>query len=153
MHIDGTIVSADLKSARGKQSVFRSIVIRDTNGKRHDLKKVIIHRKVADAITPGAEGRFYTFRTIDTFGMQGVRLADGRVYYGHDSATEKLMAIFATVNFAWLAWSMFENGTLPILAALGLTLCTIVFVSYYSSRMGAKRQFEADVAYEASAAA
>lgn len=148
MFIDGTIESADLKSARGKQSVFRSIVIRDASGRSHDLKKVIVHRNVAEAIKPGNAGRFYTFKTIDTFGMQGVRLSDGRTFYGHDSAIEKLMAVLAAINFAWLAYSMFVNGNLPLLGAIGLTLCTIVFVSYYSARVGARRQFEADLAYE-----
>jgi hypothetical protein len=152
MHIDGTIESVDLKSARGKQSVYRSIVIRDTGGDTHDLKKVIVHRDVAHALKPGNQGRFYTFKTVDTFGMHGVRLADGHTFYGHDSTIEKLMAVFATVNFAWLAWSLSVNGNLPLLGAIGLTLCTIVFVSYYSARMGAKRQFEADLAYEEKAA-
>jgi hypothetical protein len=153
MFIDGTIESVDLKSARGKQSVFRSIVIRDAGGRTHDLKKIIVHRDVTEALKPGNQGRFYTFKTIDTLGMQGVRLNDGRTFYGHDSAIEKLMAVFATVNFAWLAYSMFANGNLPLIGAIGLTLCTIVFVSYYSARVGARRQFEADLAYESQATA
>lgn len=148
MYIDGAIESVDLKSARGRQSVFRSIVIRDRDGKSHDLKKVIVHRDVAEALKPGNQGRFYTFKTIDTLGMQGARLSDGRTFYGHDSIVEKLMALFAVINFAWLAYSMFVNGHLPLIGAIGLTICTIVFVSYFSARVGARRQFEADLAYE-----
>ena len=142
--IDGKVVEAPVRSRRKALVRFDHIVFELPDGRTERVAKPVSMDEVAQGITPGAEGRFYLFKTIDVRGVHGVRLADGTKSFAYPRNNLIAFGISIPVALAWIAVRVFGSGDVPLLGVFLLGLGVVGFSLTWTSRAQAQRQFEAD---------
>lgn len=145
--IDGTFVSARIRRAGRKLSVLSDVTFRLDNGTSTSLPKVIAAAPVAALLTPGIRGRFYVYHAIDHRGIHGVRTDQGLEAYGHPINNEAIMAIVAGLNLALVIGFVVFANAIPLLMTILSIFGSVGFFLFRSTRMQAKRQFEADAGF------
>jgi hypothetical protein len=142
--IDGTVVEAPVKIRRKPFVRYDHIVFARPDGGTQRIDNPIAASAIAAAIVPGAQGRFYLYKTIDMKGIHGVRLADGTALHAYPGNNEWIFGILLAVNIAWIAMRLARDGSVPILALLMIALGVTGLVLTRSSRAETRRQFDSD---------
>lgn len=150
--IDGTVEEADPGRRRGDIRVFKSIRFQLGDGSSRTVTKAVVKQPLADAIVPGAKGRFYLFSAFDIKGVHGLRAADGREIFVFPGNNQTIFLILGLVNLAWIALRLFlMDGDIPM---LGVALLILAAIGWYFMGKGAaeaKAQFEGDAGYSPAA--
>jgi hypothetical protein len=146
--IDGTVEEAVPGRSRGEVRVFKTIRFQLGDGSTRTVTKAVVKQPLADAIVPGAKGRFYLFNAFDIKGIHGLRAADGREVFVFPGNNQTIFLILGLLNLAWIALRLFViDGQIPL---LGVALLILAAVGWYFMGKGAaeaKAQFEADAGY------
>src|SRR5688500_3968702 len=146
--IDGTIEETEPGRRRGEVRVFKSIRFQLNDGSSRTVTKAVVKQPLADAIVPGAKGRFYLFNAFDIKGIHGLRAADGREVFVFPNNNQTIFLVIGLINLAWIAFRLFVvDGQIPM---LGVALLILAAVGWYFMGKGAaeaKQQFEADAGY------
>ncbi len=142
--IDGIIESADLKRATGKMRVYRSIIIRRTNGQTEEVKKPIVHADLGPLVEPGTSGRFYLFKSIDHRGIHAVRPQGGTPVLRYPRSNELIGMGLTIFTALWIAFSLHFLDGFSIFALPGFVIGLMVWVVNWQLRRSAERQFADD---------
>jgi hypothetical protein len=142
--IDGTVIEAPVKVRRKPFVRYDRIVFARPDGGTQRVDKLTAASAIAAVIVPGAQGRFYLYKTIDMKGIHGVRLADGTTLHAYPGNNEWIFGILLAVNVAWIAVRLALDGSVPILALLMIALGITGLVLTRSSRAETRRQFDGD---------
>ncbi|HYD14717.1 MAG TPA: hypothetical protein VEC11_17855 [Allosphingosinicella sp.] len=151
--IDGTVEEAVLRRRRPKMSVYDRILFRLDDGSTRTWAKAVVMNDVADLLTPGTRGRFYTFSAIDHRGISGVRTDDGREAFGFGRVNEYAgLGVFISMTLLVILQMSLLDGVSVwalVLAVLGLPL----FLLYRQTRLDAEKAFKADAGFRPAARA
>jgi hypothetical protein len=142
--IEGRVLEAPIKVRRKAFVRFTHIAFEHPDGRTERIAKVVTSNEIADCIAPGAEGRFYMFKTLDVGGMAGVRLTDGTERYAFPGNNLMAFGITILVALAWVALRVFGYGDVPLLGVFLLGLGVVGFVMTRKSRTESRGQFDAD---------
>lgn len=145
--IDGTITSAEIRRSRGGVIIYKTIGFQRNNGPSQTIKNAIVKQEVADALTPGATGRFYLYNAFDVKGVHGVRTPDGRALFGFPTNNQKIFLIVGIFNIVWIAFTIAVRGGVPLLGAALLLLSVVGYIFMSKGAREAKAQFEGDAGY------
>lgn len=142
--IEGKVIEARVKVRRKAFARFAHVDFQRPDGRTERVGKLVTTSEMADLVQPGAEGRFYLYKTIDLSGIHGVRLADGTERYAYPGNNLVIFGLLIAVSLAWIALRVFGTGDLPLLSVLLLGLGGFGFVMTRNTRAEARRQFDAD---------
>jgi hypothetical protein len=142
--VDGKVVEAPLKVRRKIVVRYGHIVFERPDGGTERIGKVVAAGRMADAIVPGAEGRFYFYEVLGGKGIHGVRLADGTERHAYPTNNLWVFGILAAVSFAWIAFLLLVEGDFPLAVLLALGIGALGFALVQSNRAAARRQFDSD---------
>lgn len=145
--IDGTVTSAEIRRSRGGITVFRTIGFQRDNGPSQTIRNAVVKQEVADALTPGATGRFYLYNAFDLKGVHGVRTSDGRALFGFPTNNQKIFLILGILNIAWIALVIATRDGIPLLGAALLILAVTGYIFMGKGAREAKAQFDGDAGY------
>lgn len=145
--IEGTVESASIKRAYSKVAIYDSIVFRLADGSERRMEKVAVNPGVAEALQPGAQGRFYAYKAIDHKGLIAVRMADGRSSFAMSSGNERIMLVVAIIGLLVSIVVLFSRGGVSPLGVIMAVLGGFAYVSYRKLRIGSKARFDADSGY------
>jgi hypothetical protein len=145
--IDGTITGAEIKRSRGGITIFKTIAFQRDNGPSQTVRNAVVKQEVADALTPGATGRFYLYNAFDLKGVHGARLPDGRALYAFPTNNQKIFLILGIVNIAWIALMLATRGAVPLLGVAMLILAVVGYIFMSKGAREAKAQFDGDAGY------
>jgi hypothetical protein len=142
--VDGTLEAVELRRKARHLSVFNLLLIRRVDGSEQRVSKAVVAAKVAEALKPGASGRFYLYRSIDQKGVHGVRLADGTSLFDYPKLNERLMLMVLIVNCILLVGRLALEGRIWLFALALIVFAAIVYPLYRRTHMEARDQFDAD---------
>lgn len=143
--IDGTIEDVQIKRATAKLTIFDTIKLRLDNGSERTLVKNVATSEVADALKPGASGRFYLYSAIDHKGVHGFRpRAGGKTIFGYPLNNERIMLVVLIVNLIWLVGGIAIDGGVRLLALALTIMGAICYPLYRKSRVESQKQVEND---------
>jgi hypothetical protein len=142
--VEGRVVEAPVKSRRKALVRFDHVDFEHRDGRTERFAKLVGLAEVADAVRPGAEGRFYLFKTIDVKGIHGVRLADGTERFAYPRNNLLAFGLSIPVALAWITVKLFDSGGVPLLGLFLLGLGGVGFSLTWTNRVEARRQFDAD---------
>lgn len=145
--IDGTVEAVWLKKRRENFAIYDRMLFRLPNGAERSLGKSLVSPEVADRLVPGTRGRFYLYSAVDHKGVAGVRDAAGGAVFGIPRVNETAIMAVAAVNVTWLVLAVAIAGAVPLLPLLLSLFSVPLYFLYRSTRVSAKRQFDADASY------
>lgn len=145
--IDGTLLSTELRRARGQTSVFRTIILQPDGGEPVTFTNAVVKQPVSDALIPGTRGRFYLYNAFDQKGLHGLRTADGRALYGFANQNSWLFLALGLFNLLWIVVLMAFDDRVPMLGVAMLVLATLGFIFMRKGERDAKAQFDGDAGY------
>lgn len=143
--IDGVVEAAEPKRRKGKYVFYDVVRIRDASGVEQALSKVAAADPVAQALAPGASGRFYVTKALDQTGIHALRLAGGPAAYAHFNNMELIVLIGAVAGLAFYAVAL-AGGPVPLFG-LPLLLGPLLLVAWWlfrKARLEGRDQFVAD---------
>lgn len=146
--IEGKVVEAPVKFSRRGIVRFEHLTLARTDGQTERIAKPVTTAELAEAIVPGAEGRFYLYKVLDVRGIHGVRLADGTALYAYPGQNVRIFLLVVVMSLAWLALRFFDRGDLPILGLILFAFGAVGYFLTHSNRAETLRQFEGDAAFE-----
>ena len=144
--IDGTLEEAVLKRVKRNLRVYERLTFRLADGTSRSVAKPIVDASVAEQLIPGTSGRFYLYTAIDHRGLHGVRSTGGAVC-SYPTNNEKALLVVMPIMLLWIVVALVLRGGIPILGAIVLLISIPFYFIYRSTRMEARRQFEADAGY------
>lgn len=147
--IDGHVAAADLKRARSGISIYRSVTFQPDQGAEWVVKNAVVKQNVADALLPGARGRFYLYSAFDVKGIHGVRTSDGQSIFGFPGNNQKLFLVLGIFNLIWVAFTIVVRGGVPLLGAAGMVLCIAGYIFMSKGQREAQAQFDGDAGHVA----
>jgi hypothetical protein len=150
--IDGTLEEAVLKKVRRNLRVYDRLTFRLADGDTRSVAKAIVDAPVAERLLPGTSGRFYLYTAIDHRGLHGLRDAEGHSVCSYPTNNEKALLVVMPILLLWIVVAIVLQGGIPILGGLVLLISVPFYFLYRSTRMEARRQFEADEAWSPPAA-
>ncbi|MDQ4087211.1 MAG: hypothetical protein M3177_04240 [Pseudomonadota bacterium] len=145
--IDGTLEEAVLKRVRRNLRVYERLTFRLHDGTSKSIAKAIVDKPVAERLLPGTSGRFYLYTAIDHRGVHGVRDTAGQATFAYPTANEKALLIMMPLLALWFAVSVVFLDRVPLLPAIIFIIGVPFYFLYRSTRLEARRQFDADVEY------
>jgi hypothetical protein len=145
--IDGTLEEAVLKRVRRNLRVYERLTFRLNDGTSKSIARAVVDKPVAERLVPGTSGRFYLYTAIDHRGVHGVRDTAGQATFAYPTANEKALLIMMPLLALWVAVAILFLDRLPFLPAIILILSLPFYFLYRSTRLAARRQFDADGEY------
>lgn len=142
--IQGTVESASLRRASSKVAIYDAIVFRLADGSERRMEKVAVAPSVAEALQPGAQGRFYAYKAIDHKGLVAMRMADGRSAFAMPSGNERIMLVVAIVGVLLLIVALVSRGGISPLGVIMAGLGGFAYYSYRKLRIASRARFDAD---------
>jgi hypothetical protein len=147
--IEGTLEAANLKRRAKSVSVYDSILFRRADGSERRLGKTMVANAVADALQPGARGRFYLYSAIDHKGLHGLRTAAGAAIHEFPGSNERLMLVVLVINLVLLIGRFLVEGMVWFLPLGLVVMAGILYPLYRKTRTESRRQFDSDSGYAA----
>ncbi|MEO6340687.1 MAG: hypothetical protein ABIO39_11645 [Caulobacteraceae bacterium] len=143
--IDGTVEAAKPTRRKGRYAFYDAVHIREAGGAEQVLTKVAAADPVAQALTPGARGRFYVTKALDQTGIHALRLDGGSAAYAHYNNMELIVLIGAAAGFIFYPVAL-TGGRVPLFG-LPLVLGPVLLATWWlfrKARLEGRRQFDAD---------
>lgn len=142
--IEGKVIEAPVKVRRKAFVRFSHIDFERADGRTQKVGKVVATGELAHLVTPGAEGRFYMYKTIDVTGVAGVRLADGTSHFAYPGNNLKVFGLIIPMSVALVALRLFTGDGLSLLGVALFILGVVGLIVTRNDRAAAQRQFDAD---------
>ncbi len=140
--IEGKVLEAPVKLKRKNLVRYAHVVFERADGGTERIAKPVATDEIAELVTPGAEGRFFLFKTIDVRGIHGVRLADGRARHAYPRNNLWAFGLAAVVSTIWIALRISTRGDIPVLGLLLLALGVVGFTLTRTNDAASQRQFD-----------
>ena len=142
--LDGTLESV-AATKRGRIVRLKDVTLRKTDGSEESLPGLTVATpKVAEALKPGLEGRFYLFKALDHKGIHAVRPKGGATVMAFPRTNETLMAILFVINVVWVAATVALRDGVPLLGVGLMVFTAVLFFLYRATRIEAEAQVAAD---------
>jgi hypothetical protein len=147
--IEGMVIAATLKGSAFGQSVYQDVTLRRRDGSEQPLGGVMVAARLADALRPGREGRFYFHDILGSQGLHAFQPLGGAATIAFPQLVERAFALLAVLNLALVgAWIAAEGGLQLVPLMLG-----VLGTTAWATCRGCREAVLHDLQYESRVAA
>jgi hypothetical protein len=139
--IDGVVISSTRKASAFGQSVYAGVTIRARDGAEKAIGGIMVSSRLADAMKPGTEGRFFLHDVMGAQGLHGFQPTGGKTRLAFPMLAERAFALLAVINLV-LVWAwMSADGELRFVPLTIGILATTLWATFRGGREAVLHDF------------